>query len=612
MLEEALNFKEQKHGINDEPQHDRQYLVGEKMTDLYLETMRSWGPTSALRRRIQLHRYCAQNQQWGLQWHSLSSSSSAVVPFIQQAEKDLHRRISQTAFGVLADAHPSPSLTQNNSIRQYIDSSKDSLFDVENLITRLAARFQLGDDDNSPNILLGKMKDNYAVIVESMAELELMRERFDRALGFYLILGSDFMVDSLSFTEGKAVQSVNSFRQNNVISTVGEQTEIENVKYSHVLSLIELHQLTHILLKRNFFFADRRDDSAAESPIVSLIMLVGLSRAGRFLMDHCSPPEGTVTPIDSDEKGSSFSGSSLPIDLVAKQMKSRPKLLYWFLFQVFIHKPDIYVKFPTTAVPPPPITDLHRIQFSLFVDYADEDCAKNSDGISSPAGLTDEKDTPFMDFLRAVTKVGGVQADNIREKLEAHRGGGIDSPAFARELAFVIENFGKNRIEDAREVLQLYLCGAKNLHMAVAFAERNKHSSILWDVLVEHCTTPDPTSAADQNSALGALFGSLLEAAAHTGSDLGSLVSRIPEGMSIQGLRPKLISAITDYHHKVKIHEHVDNILMEDKISILRELSHVSRRGERMECGDRGAQNTEKSATGHTSMSSRDLLTVEV
>jgi hypothetical protein len=101
-------------------------------------------------------------------------------------------------------------------------------------------------------------------------------------------------------------------------------------------------------------------------------------------------------------------------------------------------------------------------------------------------------------------------------------------------------------------------------------------------MLVEHCTTPDPTSDSNQNSAIGALFGSLIEAAAHTGSDLASFVSRIPEGMWIEGLRPKLIAAITDYHYKVKMHEHVKKILLEDKVSILRELNHVSRRGERI------------------------------
>ena len=172
----------------------------------------------------------------------------------------------------------------------------------------------------------------------------------------------------------------------------------------------------------------------------------------------------------------------------------------------------------------------------------------------------------------------------------------MNSPVFARELAFVIESFGKGTVDDAKEILQLYVRGEKNLYMAVAYAERNtKHSSILWDILVEYCTTADPSSSSDETNqnrgAQGALFGSLLEAAAHTGSDLATLVTRIPEGMSIEGLRPKLIAAISDYRYKVKIHEQVDGILMEDKVSILRELSHISRRGERITIGDERLSN---------------------
>lgn len=189
-------------------------------------------------------------------------------------------------------------------------------------------------------------------------------------------------------------------------------------------------------------------------------------------------------------------------------------------------------------------------------------------------------------FQQAVLKYSNssssaVQADSVRERLEACRGGSVDSPIFARELAFIIEKFGKGSMEEAQEILHLYLRGAKNLDLAVGYAERSKHSREMWDILVEFCTTPDPTSNTDQTP--GALFGSLLEAAAHTMSDLGSLVSRIPEGMSIEGLRPKLIAAITDYRHKVKIHEQVDSMLMDDKVSVLRELSHVSRRGKRLD-----------------------------
>lgn len=602
MLEETLSNVQDNCDTNEvEPQQgEEEKLFGDRMIDLFLETMRSWGPTSALRRRIQLHRYCAKNQQWGLQWQSSPNSTSAVAPFIQQAEKDLHRRISQTAFGVLANAHhPSSSGQGNSTIRQYIDSSKDSLFDVEHLISRLGTRLQPSDagedssesldgDDISPNVGLGSMSDNSTVIVESMAELELMRERFDRALGYYLAIGSHFMTtESLPRLEEAAVQCVNLSDTSS--SPMLEEDKLDTTKYLHILSMIELHQLSRLLLKRNFFFVNETDNSMIEeSPIVALIMLVGLPRVGRFLLDNCSPPEGTST----DDIGVSY--GMLPLDLVAKQLESRPKLLYWFLFQVFIHKADMYVRFPTTAVPPAAITKLHQLQFSLFIDYANENVSKKSS--ESPAVLMANDDTPFMSFLRATLPHGGIQADDVREKLTTYRGNSVDSPVFARELAFVIESFGKGTVDDAKEVLQLYVRGEKNLYMAVAYAERDtKHSSILWDILVEYCTTADPSSSSDETNqnrgAQGALFGSLLEAAAHTGSDLATLVTRIPEGMSIEGLRPKLIAAISDYRYKVKIHEQVDGILMEDKVSILRELSHISRRGERITIGDERLSN---------------------
>ena len=90
--------------------------------------------------------------------------------------------------------------------------------------------------------------------------------------------------------------------------------------------------------------------------------------------------------------------------------------------------------------------------------------------------------TPLLK-LQVALPLGGVQADTAREQLGKFRVG-----VFARELAFVIEKFGKGTLDDAKEVLQLYLRGANNLYMAVSFAERNrKHSSILWDILVEHC-----------------------------------------------------------------------------------------------------------------------------
>ena len=554
MLDETAN-----HRFDDYAESHHEYDVHDvaldKMTDLFLETLRSWGPTSCLRKRIQLQRYHGQKLR-------RNSSSFALI---KQAEKDLQRRISQTAFGVLSDAKESASMLQE-TIRQAIDASKDSLFDVDKMIEKFSLRLQQtgetpDQDDQTSNIFLGTKSDVTTIFAN--AELEMMRERFDRALGYYLSIGSSLMTEFLPLLEETAVLSVNHSQEKVALA------EVTGTKYDHVLSLIEIHQLQHILLNRNYFFVDKSDGSF-EPPIVALIMLVGLSKAGRFLMDCLSLP-------DTKSESEASNNSNLPLDDIAAQLNSRPKLLYWFLFLVFTKRPDMYVNFPTTSVPPLAITNLHQTQFLLFLDYANE---KGGEIISAPAStMTIDSDSPFISFLRATIPHGGVDVVKVRERLGSYRSGGAESPVFARELAFVIEKFGKGTLDEAKEVLNLYLLGAKNLLLAVAFAERDtKHSKDLWQMLVAHCTISDPSSDASEK---GALFGSLLQAAAQSGADLSSLVSSIPEGMSIEGLRPKLIAAIADYRHKVQIHEYTAEALVEDKVSLLRELIHLFRRGER-------------------------------
>jgi len=401
MLDDAiLQVKGQRNVISEyDPPHGEEVMVVRKMVDLFLETMRAWGNTSSLRARVRLQRHCVHNQRWG-------RGMLLADPFIKQSEKDLHRRISQTAFGVLENAHYSTSSTlQISSMRQHIDSSKDSLFDVEHLLTRLAARYQLNDTDNgcsinhmSSNVCVGNMCQESVIIFESMAELEVMRERYDRALGYYLSIGIHVVNESSTSLEDAAVRAVNSFLNDSVDSSVNDTHRgSDRNKFGFVLSMIELHQLSSFLLKRNYFFVNENDDSVAEPPVVAIIALVGLSQAGRFLMDNCFSPEDSS--FDHNDQAM-VSGSNLPFDVVAEQLKSRPKLLYWFLFQVFVNKADIYVTFPTTAVPPASITDLHKIQFSLFVDFAEDGVSKAQDGHQSLPTAMNDRDTPFMAFLR--------------------------------------------------------------------------------------------------------------------------------------------------------------------------------------------------------------------
>eukprot|EP00804_Cyclotella_cryptica_P021518 CCRYP_005836-RA/>CCRYP_005836-RA protein AED:0.01 eAED:0.01 QI:1499/1/1/1/0.66/0.5/4/739/899 len=376
--------------------------IGDTMADLLLETLRAWGPTSSLRRRIQMHRYFIQSHHLALNWRSLSGSQT--MSFIQQAEKDLQRRISQTAFGVLRDVQSPNSESKQVSPRQHISSSDDSLFNVENMIVRLTKKLFVGVDESSMNydltsssVLLGSFDQGAATTVEALAELELMRDRYDRAIGYYLAIGSRFIGESSpSSVETCAVEAVNKFHRSegaSISNTVPRDGTVQP-KYEHVLSLIELYQLHHFLLRRNYFFIDQRAESDACPPIVSLIKLVGLELAGRFLMDSCSPPDDASRL--SAENASEEAYSGLPLDLVSDQLKSTPRLLYWYLFLLFVQKPELYVKFATTAVPPVVITELHRTQFSLFLDYADNE----AETVTAPSFLDVDEETLFMSFLK--------------------------------------------------------------------------------------------------------------------------------------------------------------------------------------------------------------------
>jgi hypothetical protein len=153
----------------------------------------------------------------------------------------------------------------------------------------------------------------------------------------------------------------------------------------------------------------------------------------------------------------------------------------------------------------------------------------------------------------------------------------------ARELAFVIEKSSRCTDSDAKEVLKLYLDGARSLSLAVAFAERStEHSALLWETLVSYCLDPENEKNSIIDNRNTTLFGALLECAAQSGADLAHLVSQIPQGMNIKGLRPMLVAAVADYRMKVAMHEKACDAFVGDKISLLRELNHKTRRAARV------------------------------
>lgn len=102
-----------------------------------------------------------------------------------------------------------------------------------------------------------------------------------------------------------------------------------------------------------------------------------------------------------------------------------------------------------------------------------------------------------------------------------------------------------------------------------------QYSSVLWEVLLDYCLSN--TERTNQKD--GALFGSLLEAAALSGADLANLVTQIPPGMAIEGLRPRLVAAVADYRLKLQMHQASSTIATTEKKDLLAEVAHRSRRG---------------------------------
>ena len=153
---------------------------------------------------------------------------------------------------------------------------------------------------------------------------------------------------------------------------------------------------------------------------------------------------------------------------------------------------------------------------------------------------------------------------------------------FVKELAYLIESYGSDTDDASKSVLYLYLHGASSIPLAVEYAERNsQHSHMLWTYLVSFCLgyPATPTS----KNADGSLFGTLIEVAARQGADLSFLVAQIPNGLQVEGIRPKLVSAIKDYRLKVKIYDAVKAISCADKVHLMRDLHHISRRAKRVQ-----------------------------
>ena len=186
-------------------------------------------------------------------------------------------------------------------------------------------------------------------------------------------------------------------------------------------------------------------------------------------------------------------------------------------------------------------------------------------------------------------QIGGINPTEVAKQLQIQRKGSAGiSGVFALELAYIMDRHGEQSKENANVVLELYLKGARSLMLAVSFAQRSKeYKAELWQTLIQHCLSNDKRKLKGGQVDDGKLFGSLLEAAALSGADLASLVTKIPQGMSIEGLRPRLVGAVSDYRWKLQMHESANEITGKEMVDLYREHEHRSRRGRRYEPSDK-------------------------
>jgi hypothetical protein len=561
--------------------------------DHFLHTLVSWGTTRTLQEHIHLHEFHPSK-------HGLVIAANKVDDATcRRFAESLHRRYEQTAVGYLdlsrlsstLRAPSAPTEVEQNRHHQshrhsFPETRNDTLYDLDELFHLISERIPILHIEHvSPEAIPvtsastgTRLKWNSRVAFDAMAKLYMMKGEYEEALRCFLILGALHAPKSLPEIEIEALDTVN---------------ESENIKadssatssYSFVVRLIEKHHLHQALLESRFL-----PDSIGLSPISALIALCGLELMSRFLIEHCIAPQqqpdspssaaiprtvGPVSRMRGERRG------TLPLDLVADQLRGNPKLLLWYLHHILVLKPEIYVIFPNTANPPLVITQLYKEHLDLYIRYAgpNKDSARVLSRVEYYRAA--ETTTPLLSFLKVLLQLGVMGPVDIGKILEVERkGGSSELGTFAMELAYVMENFGNDSAIDARLILDLYLRGCQSLMLAVSYAQRAKaHSKELWEILLDHCLYrgEDEKGAAVD----GSRFGFLLEAAALSGADLANLVAQIPPGMQVEGLRPRLVAAISDYKLKVKLYETSSKVAKKEKDLLFRECAQRARRGMR-------------------------------
>jgi hypothetical protein len=362
----------------------------------FLSALLAWGTSKVLKEHIKL-------------FDHQSKFDTSVTHLLQNTKDSLTRREQQSAAGYLIfGASDDEPTSGHNTVENRNDfaslnqsdtrDSNDSLFSVTQMIDIVSSKISHIKTVESDPLLQDIQEENKdsRVVLDAMAKLCLMNDRYDDALKYYLEIAARHSTMSIGELEHMAVAIVNN-------EVLVDRVNKAKPNYSYLLHFIEEHHLYQNLLDKNFL-----QDSSILPPIVALMRLVGLDLMGDFLIEHCVPPQcktPNMSPyqqaldINVKEKIGERRGT-LPLDLVSDQIVGNPKLLHWYLHLVFVRKPEAYVKFPNTANPPQEITKLHKKQLDLYIKFA----GKNRDSVRAlertESYHVTEKSTPLLSFLK--------------------------------------------------------------------------------------------------------------------------------------------------------------------------------------------------------------------
>ena len=368
----------------------------------YMHSLLQWGSTHALRESITFHKTMLQQFQ--------NEGADATNPHLEDIEKSLYRRLTQSAVGYL-ELDSSESKTDKDGQQQLqlpeatlmIDSVSDSLFPLDDLL--VVVQDGINQDSSTRTGL------------ETLAVLHLVATNYRRSLRCFLSIANEHTRDLLDEDIGKEALRIaldetghsneadlfgNDHDKDNSTATMtttataaspSQNSLLVDDRYGFVLGMIEHRHLHQCLLEEDLFAEFGRTDP----PLLSLIRLVGLEPVGDFLIEHCvQPVKQSVAP---SSEGIDGTNNAMPLDAVAKQFEDNKSILFWYLELVFERKPEVYVTFPDTAVPPRVVTDLHRVHLDLHIEYTKErNSAKALSG--TEAYNLGNKTTPLLSFLK--------------------------------------------------------------------------------------------------------------------------------------------------------------------------------------------------------------------